>query len=146
MTISRFEGCVPFPLAGEGAVLRFRTRDLVKIEEDFGLNWFEVVPERLDKNSYATLVAVMKAGLKSQDGVTPFLQIDHDDYPFSLQQATPAISDAFACALSGMTYRAVLDAKAAAAEAARANPPLSPEEAEALQSVLLTPRREPGSP
>lgn len=107
---SKYTNAVPFFLAGEGAVLRYRTQDLITLEEKFGERFFEIIPERLNRNSAHAVVECLKAGLKQADGRKP-LPVDFDDLPFSIWDARGPIFDAITMAITGQTFAAVLDAK-----------------------------------
>lgn len=106
-----YDNSVPFPVAGEGALLRFRTIDLIALEKQFGEEWYGVIPKGLEANSNEVMVHCLKAGLKQKDGKTPFMSIDFNDLPFAIWQAKVQIFDAITLAISGLTYAAILHAR-----------------------------------
>lgn len=120
---------VPFPLVGDGtAVLRYRTADLVKLEQTYGLQFTTEITEKLTSGSHQCLVECLRTGIKTEAGRKPFAQIDYDDLPFSIWDAVPLILDAVSSAITGRSYAEILEARA---EADRAEPdPLPGLEAE----------------
>ena len=132
---------VPFPFAGDGAVLRFRTADLIKLEEIYGDGWQSTIHQGFDRQSHKTLVDCLRAGLKQEDGRKPFARIDYDDLPFSLYEAAMPIIEAIALAISGQSYAALLEAS----REASANPPEDDETDEHLGSELSPLDMQPGS-
>lgn len=128
-----YNNSVPFPCAGEGALLRFRTADLVALEKEFGEDWIKLISDRLNASSPSMLVACLKVGLKRADGKEPWGEIDFNDLPFSPWNSREQIMDAVAMAITGKTYAAILDEREKQKEAGEAiaemleNPPLGPE-------------------
>lgn len=126
---------VPFQLAGNGACFRFRTADLVQLSEKYkapakaeGMNWESYVERLLVYRDPACFVDCVKAGLKKDDGRTPF-QISYDDLPFAPEQAAEPLLDALICALTGKSYAELLEKRRQDAEQDKAeNPPGGPEE------------------
>jgi hypothetical protein len=132
---------VPFPLAGEGATLRYRTMDLVGLREKFGepkivtvktknelgfeneIEVYETFTDRLDQlvrlNDPVAIVACLRAGLKEEDGTKPFQRISLDDLPFGLKDAVRPIQDALVLGITGESYAVLLRKQAAADAEAR---------------------------
>jgi hypothetical protein len=120
------ENKVPFPLAGEGAHLRFRTADLVTLRTKYGEpkelpdGTYERFTDRIDAliQLYDPLAILdcLKAGLKKEDGRTPLSAIHYDDLPFSLIEAAQPIRDAITLGISGTAYSVLLAAQRAKAE------------------------------
>lgn len=136
MTVAKlpsYDNSVPFPCAGEGALLRFRTMDLMALEAQFGDEWLKTISEKLNASSPTMLVACLKAGLKRPDGKEPWGVIDFNDLPFSPWDSREQIMDAVAMAITGKRYSAILDerekAKKAGEEIIEAfeNPPMGSE-------------------
>lgn len=110
---------VPFPLAGDDACLRFRTADLIKLEDAYGESWQEAVFAGLQRTSHKVMVACLKAGLKQQDGRKPFAGVDYDDLPFAIDDAAMPIIDAITLGISGKPYAELVEAR----REATVNPP-----------------------
>jgi hypothetical protein len=123
MTVAKapsYNNSVPFPCAGEGALLRFRTCDLMALEAQYGDDWIKLVSDKLNASSPAMLVACLKAGLKKADGKEPWGAIDFNDLPFSPWDSREQIMDAVAMAITGKTYAAILDERDKAKQAGEA--------------------------
>jgi hypothetical protein len=106
---------VPFPHVGDGtAVLRYRTADLITLEQKYGLQFTSVMTERLTSGSHECLVECLRAGIKREDGRKPYAQIDYDDLPFAIWDAVPLILDAVSSAISGKSYAEILEARSGA--------------------------------
>lgn len=124
---------VPFRLIGDGtAVLRYRTKDLVALEQKYGLQFTTEITTRLSSNSHECLVECMRAGLKDAGGRKPFTRVDFDDLPFSIQDATPLIFDAIASSITGEPYAEILARQEEAAREAKADPQPSLETADSF--------------
>lgn len=109
----------PFPLAGEGVVLRFRTIDLSRLRSIYGDDhrkapgrdtsgrivdaFWDVLLSRIDAHDPTVIVDCLRHGLKQQDGKTEFKGLDLDDLPFALDAAAPYVADALLLARWGMT-------------------------------------------
>jgi hypothetical protein len=135
---------VPFPLAGEGAVLRFRTGDLVRLRGKYGapLNeppkyddrgrridfFWQVIIVGVESQDPAVVTDCLRIGLKQADGKTP-LELDWEDLPFPLQAAEAELLDALFLARWGKSASQLAeDMRKAAEEAAEnADPLASPE-------------------
>lgn len=111
---------VPFPFAGEGACLRFRTMDLIALEDAYGDDWQTKVFAGLAGTSHKVLVKCLGVGLKQPDGRKPFVGVDPNDLPFSIDDAAQPIIDAITLGISGKPYAALVEARR---EEAAANPP-----------------------
>ena len=125
-----YNNSVPFPAAGPGALLRFRTMDLVALEAAYGDEWLKVISEKLSASSPSMMVACLKAGLKKSDGMEPWGEIDFNDMPFSPWQSREQIMDAIAMAITGKTYAAILKEREVAKTATE-------EIVEALENPLM---------
>lgn len=113
---------VPFPLVGDGtAVLRYRTADLVKLEQTYGVRFTDEVTGKLLNGSHECLLECLRAGIKTAEGRKPYTKIDYDDLPFSLNDAMPLIFDAISSSISGRSYAEILEARAEA-DRAEADP------------------------
>jgi hypothetical protein len=132
---------VPFPLAGGGATLRFRTMDMVVLREQFGepkivkvttknelgfdneIEVFETFTDRLDQlvrlHDPLAIIACLRAGLKEEDGTKPFQRISLDDLPFGLKDAVRPIQDALVLGITGESYAVLLRKQAVTDAAAR---------------------------
>lgn len=110
---------VPFFLAGDGAYLRFRTVDLIKLEDAYGDGWQEAVFAGLNRTSHKVMVTCLQAGLKREDGRKPYPGVDYDDLPFAIDDAAMPIIDAITLGISGKPYAELVEARREAA----ANPP-----------------------
>jgi hypothetical protein len=110
---------VPFFLAGDGAYLRFRTADLIKLEDAYGDEWQSAVFTGLSGTSHKVMVACLKAGLKREDGRKPYPGVDYDDLPFAIDDAAMPIIDAITLGISGKPYAELVEAR----REATANPP-----------------------
>ncbi|MGX5777012.1 hypothetical protein [Methylorubrum zatmanii] len=110
---------VPFFLAGDGAYLRFRTADLIKLEDTYGEDWQSAVFTGLARTSHKVMVACLQAGLKQEDGRKPYSGVSFDDLPFSIDDAATPIIDAITLGISGKPYAELVEARREAA----ANPP-----------------------
>lgn len=117
------ENKVPFPLAGEGVYLRFRTADLVALRNKYG------EPKQLPDGTYerysdrvdlllqlvdpVAIEVCLRAGLKQEDGRTPLSAIDYNDLPFPPIKCVQPIRDAITLGVSGVAYATLLAAKKA---------------------------------
>jgi hypothetical protein len=140
MSDSSPQNKVPFPLAGGGATLRFRTMDLVVLREQFGepkivkvttknelgfdteVEVYETFTDRLDQlvrlYDPIAIQACLRAGLKEEDGTKPFSRLSLDDLPFGLKEAVRPIQDALVLGISGDSFATLVRKQdAAAAEA-----------------------------
>jgi hypothetical protein len=142
---NKYINAVPFPLAGEGAVLRYRTFDLIKIEEIFGESFAETISKALNNNSSTCMVECLKHGLKHADGRTAFSKVDWNDLPFSVHQAREAIFDAISCAITGQSFAAILEARQKLAEGGDEPDPQMGLETEGLSAASSGPEIEPAS-
>ncbi|CAM5769787.1 hypothetical protein [Bosea minatitlanensis] len=140
-----FNNAVPFPEAGEGVVLRFRTIDLIKLEEKYGESFTEVISRLLSANSSACMVECLKHGLKKEDGRTPFGRLDFNDLPFSIVEARESIFDAITCAITGQSFAALLDARARIVEGDQPADPLQGSETAESSAERSEPEMEPAS-
>lgn len=104
---------VPFPYLGDAnnpVVLRYRTADLILLEEKYGAQFTTEIPNRLIANSSACMVFCLRAGLKDGEGRKPLTRgVDYDDLPFSVQDVTQEIIDAIALAITGRSYAALIE-------------------------------------
>lgn len=110
---------VPFFLAGDGAHLRFRTVDLIKLEDAYGDDWQSAVFAGLQRTSHKVMVEYLKVGLKQEDGRKPYSGVDFSDLPFSIDDAAMPIIDAITLGISGKPYAELVEARLEAT----ANPP-----------------------
>lgn len=129
---------VPFPLAGEGAHLRYRTIDYVDLRKKYGEakiverrapgtgfpeEVWETFTHRIDDGlgNFDPIVILdcLKAGLKTEDGRTPWSEIDWNDLSFPLTATVPAIRNAMVLAVTNEPYAKLL-AKQREAEAEKA--------------------------
>lgn len=133
MSDSSPQNKVPFPLAGGGATLRFRTMDMVALREKFGEpkivkvkgdNGFEVevwesFTDRLDQLvrlfDPIAIIHCLRAGLKEEDGTKPFSRLSFDDLPFGLKDAVRPIQDALVLGITGESFAALVRKQDAAA-------------------------------
>lgn len=127
---------VPFFFAGDGAYLRFRTADLIKLEDAYGDDWQTKVFASLANTSHKVLVECLKVGLKQADGRKPFSGVDLNDLPFSIDDAAQPIIDAIVLGISGKPYAELVEARR---EAAANPPPTSPSDSPSESFGLDTP-------
>jgi hypothetical protein len=124
---------VPFSLAGDGAHLRYRTADLVKLRETYGepkivktpdvngilVETWETFTDRIEErvrlNDPIAIIDCLKAGLKHEDGTTKWDEISYDDLPFGLIQAAGPITTALVLGITGKDYAVLLRERAAKA-------------------------------
>lgn len=136
---NHFAGEVPFPLVGGGAVLRFRTIDLIHLRAIYGTP--PTVEPVLDengnpKNTFWGLLIhgllqfdpvvycdLLKHGLKKADGKTPLGELDFEDLPFPYTEAFGALMDGLLLARDGRLTKDVVAATEASSEADKADPP-----------------------
>lgn len=109
---------VAFPHAGAGAVIRYRTVELVDLQAWFGgtHEWLGKFQVRVLANEPAATVQALKLGLKQADAKTPLGGLDWNDLPFAMEDAAPVVVDAVLRAIFGTKYAEVIAAQRAAAE------------------------------
>lgn len=121
---------VPFPLVGEGAVLRFRTIDLARLRGKYGAPvtakpeydekgnrvdfFWSILLSGVDEQDPIVVIDLLKHGLKKPGGKEP-MQVDFDDLPFALDATREPLADALLLARWGKTA-AVLGAEIAEAQ------------------------------
>lgn len=131
---------VPFPAAGEGAYLRYRTADYVELrtkygepkivqrkapESGFPMEYWETFTHRIDDGlgnlDPIVIVDCLRAGLKNEDGRTKFAGVDWNDLSFSLTESVPSIRNALVLAVTNQPYAALLAKQREANEEAERN-------------------------
>lgn len=97
---------VPFPPAGPGAVLRFRTIDLLHLAKTFtvdGEPWWQTVSRRVRMPDPKAIQDALAIGLKTADN-GPVEHLDWSDLPFPLDAAAEPLLSAIGRALYGRRY------------------------------------------
>lgn len=121
---------VPFPLAGEGACLRYRTADYVELRKKYGEpkiverrnpdtgfpeEIWETFTSRIEQavmlHQPDVILDCLKLGLKSEDGRTPRSDVDYSDLPFSWVACVQPIRDALVLALTNEPFAKLLAAR-----------------------------------
>lgn len=111
---------VPFPYLGDAnnpVVLRYRTADLIMLEQKYGAQFTNEITNRLIGNSSECMVFCLRSGLKQADGRKPLNKgVDYDDLPFGVQDVTQEIIDAIALAITGRSYAQLVEDRREAAD------------------------------
>lgn len=113
-----FRGETPFPLAGEGVVLRFRTGDLTRLRGKYGApptkkpeigpdgklvdHFWEILLTGIAVHDPVIMLDVLKAGLKEPGGNKP-LSLDWEDLPFSFAEMEEPLQTGLMVSRWGMT-------------------------------------------
>jgi hypothetical protein len=111
---------VPFPLAGEGAVLRFTLRDLGVLRSKYGDpltkevrrdvydqpidTFWNVILSGLDALDPVICMDLLEVGLKKAGGKERLTSFDHGDPGFSIVEAYRPLLDATALARTGKPH------------------------------------------
>jgi hypothetical protein len=109
--MNKFRGEVAFPLAGEGAFIRFSWNDLVTLEREYGdAEYFGVIETKMALDSPSAIQFCLSVGLyqRGPDNLVIRLTPDYfGDLGWNIQDAAPLIIDAVSQAHSGKTYAEV---------------------------------------
>lgn len=97
----RIRGDFPFPLAGEGVVLRFNNVDCAHLQEKFHENWFLDAPSKLNRSDIAFMKECWATGAKI-DGKPARIPFEQLDVP--LAELSNALLDALYIAVMGRTF------------------------------------------
>lgn len=131
MGAASLRGETPFPQAGEGVFLQFKTADKLALQHKFGDSWFVGAFERCDRYDMEFIVECLKVGGK-KDG-KPF-PIDPDTIEAPLADVSTTVLNALYMSTHGKTYPDYLmwlyekiEAEKASGAAAEDPSPTSPE-------------------
>lgn len=129
--VDQLRKSVPFPLAGEGARLRYRLDDLIALRSSYDApvtapvktnergnpeNFFwENLISRVQVSDPMAIRDCLRVGLKQSDGKTP-LAVDLSDPDWHLHQAIDPIMDALSLARTGHTMTDIAEKLREAAE------------------------------
>lgn len=113
-----FKGETPFPLAGEGVVLRFKTGDITRLRGKYGAppnrkpevddngqlvdHFWTILLTGLASHDPVIMVDVLKAGLKKEDGKTEH-KLDWDDLDFTFADMEEPLTDGLTLSRWGRT-------------------------------------------
>ena len=99
-------GIVDFPLAGKGIVIHFPVSALLVLEKEYGAGDAWVTIETRIMNASAEVTAkCLSVGLRRLDGEkTRPVDLDMDDWDFTIQDAAVPILDALCLAYFGTDY------------------------------------------
>lgn len=133
---------VPFPHVGEGAVLRFRTIDLVHLRSKYGPaanakpeyddrgrridHFWQILIVGIESHDPMVMSDLLRKGLKQSDGKTPF-EMDFDDLPFPLQSIEAQLMDAVFLSRWGETVAQVAEKLQQAQKDLEDDPLMAPE-------------------
>jgi hypothetical protein len=95
-------GMTPFPEAGTGVYLQFKTADLLSLQEKFGDDWFVNADTRCSRFDMPFLMACATAGGK-KDGAKH--KIDFDELDCPLARTAEVILDGLYVSMHGRTYK-----------------------------------------
>src|SRR3990167_5337401 len=93
---------VPFPEAGEGVELFFRTRDFLELQKKFGADYIVGAQERIDKTDIEFIEACLKLGGKKEGNPFP-ISIDVLDQ-ITMHVVEKRILDGLFLRLTGKTF------------------------------------------
>lgn len=115
-----FKGETPFPLAGEGAVLRFTTGDITSLRGKYGApptrkpelddrgqlvdHFWTILLTGIAAHDPIIMVDVLKAGLKEEGGKKR-LNLDWNDLPFNFYEMEQPLQDGLNLSRWGMTAK-----------------------------------------
>lgn len=154
-----FAGETPFPLAGEGVILKFTTSDLARLHSLYGPDvrsppTLDPVSGRISQYFWGTILGwidvhdpvviqnILKVGLKERNGAGKLKPIQRDsdwweELPFALSEVADAIQSGLLWSRWGMTPDQLaekLREQAAALEGAVSPDPTMPSGPESLTS------------
>ena len=102
MTTSiRVRGELPFPVAGEGVILRFTNPDCDQLQKEFGDNWFLAAVERCNRFDMAYLRKCVEVGVK-KDG--KHIIVKYDALDCTIVEIAQSVLDALFLAMHGRTF------------------------------------------
>lgn len=104
----KMNGEVPFPLAGEGAFLRFNLQDIAELESIYGVGeYLQVIDANIQEGSGGTVLKCLSIGAKrrNSDNKIVRLGLGPDDIDFAIVEAHEPIMDALFLQVTNMTYQ-----------------------------------------
>ena len=142
----RMRGALPLPNVGrDGAVMLFRSSDMMELEAQFGEAWFQEATVRHDRFDLKWLEACMRVGAKTGEGKRFDPPLDVDDYDGPVAELSELILDGLYVATFGRLFgehvqfvtnkMAALTEPEKAAIADEANPARPPESPETFSTL-----------
>lgn len=102
MTTSvKMRGELPFPIAGEGVVLRFTNPDCAKLQEIFGENWFSDAWAKVNRFDMKFLQTCVEIGAK-KDGKP--IQVGFGGLDAPMHEIAQAVLDGLFLAMHGRNF------------------------------------------